>query len=153
MSQNFAAHLRTLDLPLKEFDAEQKTTYYFDIEYKGVTLCYIHLGKSFTIYSSQVPCSWIYWQDKENDTPYAQPIVDEEIRKRVWKKVRTCNSCGCGSEPGLKKRILGKDFDKVCVSALGFRRVTTTTDWECIKQMITAMKHDIDSKFCEEAKQ
>ncbi|MCL2285957.1 MAG: hypothetical protein FWC32_06275 [Firmicutes bacterium] len=139
---DFATHLRTLNLPLREFDTEEKT-YFFDIDYKGVTLCFIHVGpKSVRIYSSQVPCSWIYWN--ENGTEYPEPIVDGTIKKIAWKKVRKCNSCGCPSAPGKRKRILGKEFDNVCVSALGFS-TPKTADLECVKQMITAMKHDVDA--------
>ena len=141
----FVAHLRTLDLPLKEFDKEERT-YYFDIEYKGIMLCFIHVSqKSITVYSSQVPCSWIYWSDGENDIEYTEPVVDDIIKKAAWKKVRKCGSCGCKSAPGTRKKILGKEFDNVCVSALGFRRPTADADWECIKQMVTAMKNDIDN--------
>ena len=138
---DFAAHLRALDLPLKEFDKEEKR-YFFDIEYKGTMLCYIHIGKAITVYSSQVPCSWIYWG--EGDVEYAEPDVDEIIKKAAWKKVRKCKDCGCGAAPGKRKKILGKEFDNVCVSALGFRRPTAPADWECIKQMISSMKDDID---------
>lgn len=141
---DFAAHLRNLNLPLKEFEKEEKT-YFFDIDYKGVWLCYIHISKkSMRIFSSQVPCSWIYWSDGEDDVKYAEPTVDESIKKAAWKKVRKCTSCGCKDAPGRRKRILGKDFDNVCVSALGFRMPTNAVDWECVKQMITAMKNDID---------
>ena len=141
---DFAAHLRELELPLKEFEKEEKT-YHFDIEYKGIILCYIHIGKAITVYSSQVPCSWIYWFNDESDIEYTEPVIDEVIKKAAWKKVRKCKSCGCESAPGIRKKILGKDFDNVCVSALGFRRPTADTDWECIKQMVTAMKVDIDN--------
>ena len=141
---DFAAHLRNLNLPLKEFDTEEKT-YFFDIEYKGVMLCYIHISKkSMRIFSSQVPCSWIYWPDGGSELEYEEPVVDEVIKKAVWKKVRKCNNCGCKNAPGRRKRILGKDFDNICISALGFRMPTAAADWECIKQMVTAMKNDID---------
>jgi len=142
---DFAAHLRALNLPLKEFESEEKT-YFFDIDYKGVLLCYIHISKkSMRIFSSQVPCSWIY--RGESDIGYDEPDVDENIKKAAWKKVRKCTNCGCGNAPGRRKRILGKEFDNICVSALGFRMPTTAVDWECIKQMVTAMKNDIDRNF------
>ena len=141
---DFAAHLRTLNLPIKEFDKEEKT-YFFDIEYKGLVLCYAHISKkSMRIFSSQVPCSWFYWSDGEGSFEYAEPVVDDDIKKAAWKKVRKCNSCGCKNAPGRRKRVLGKNFDNVCVSALGFRMPTASVDWECIKQMVTAMKNDID---------
>ena len=148
---DLAAHIRALDLPLQEYGKEQKT-YWFNIEYKGVGLCYIRITqKAITVFSSQVPCSWIYWSDDENDAPHAEPIVDENIKKYVWKRVRKCSNCGCDSAPGRRKNILGKEYDNVCVSALGFHGVESaakslsSTELESIKQMITTMKNDIDN--------
>ena len=144
---DFAAHIRALDLPLQEYDKEEKS-YWFNIEYKGVVLCYIRITqKAITIFSSQVPCSWIYWPDEEREFEYTEPVVDDSIKKAAWKRVRKCSNCGCESAPGRLKRILGKEFENVCVSALGFHAIAsakTAPDWECIKQMITAMKNDVD---------
>ena len=147
---DFAAHLRSLDLPLKEYDKEEKT-YFFDIDYKGVILCFIHISaKKMMVFSSQVPCSWIYWPEGDDSTKYADPVVDESIKKAAWKRVRKCSNCGCKSAPGKRKCILGKEFDNVCVSALGFHAINsakTSPDWECLKQMVTAMKNDIDTNI------
>ena len=38
-----------------------------------------------------------------------------------------------------------KEFDSVCVYTFGFYKLTADSDWECIKQMVTAKKNDIDN--------
>ena len=141
---DFSAHLRSLDLSLPEFEQEQRT-YWFNIEYQGVMLCLINIShKSIRIDSSQIPCSWIYWSDEEHGVEYDEPDVDDKIKKTAWKRVRICKNCGeCGQAPGKRKKILGRDFDNVCISALGFS-LPNTESWECAKQMVTAMKNDID---------
>ncbi|MCL2446841.1 MAG: hypothetical protein FWD06_08775 [Oscillospiraceae bacterium] len=142
---DFSAHLRSLDLSLPEFKQEQRK-YQFDIEYRGIMLCFILISHaSIRIDSSQVPCSWIYWSDGEHEVKYEEPDVDDKIKKIAWKRVRTCKSCGaCGQAPGKRKRVLGRDFDHVCISALGFS-LPSTESWECLKQFVTAMKNDIDN--------
>ena len=145
---DLAAHIRKLDLPLKEYDTEEKN-YQYDIEYKGEKLCFISIyttgKKDFRVYSSQTPCSWIYWSDSKDNTEHKEPVVNENIKHTAWKKVRKCiKNCAGKCGPGKRKNILGKEFENVCNSALWFRP-PTNTDWECIKQMITAMKNDIDN--------
>ena len=146
---DLAAHIRKLGLPLKEYDIEAKN-YQYSIEYKGERLCFISIystgKKDFRVYSTnQTPCSWIYWSDGKDNVEYNELVVDEDIKQAVWNKVRKCvKSCAGKCGPGKIKTILGKEFENVCGSALWFRP-PINIDWECIKQMLTAMKNDIDS--------
>jgi len=146
---DFVAHVRELDLPFKEYETEQKT-YDFSIEYKNEKLCFISIyttgKKDFRVYSSQVPCSWIYWSDGKENIEYIEPVVDENIKQIAWKRIRKCvKSCAGKCGPGKRKNILGKEIGNVCNSALWFRP-PVNTDWKCMKQMVTAMKNDIDKR-------
>ena len=146
---DLATHIRKLNLPLKEYDTEEKN-YQYSIEYKGEKLCFISIyttgKKDFRVYSYEpTSCSWIYCSDVKDSIERIEPAVEEDIKQAVWKKVRKCiKSCAGKCGPGKRKNILGKEFENVCGSALWFCP-PINKDWECIKQMITAMKNDIDN--------
>ena len=146
---DFVAHLRNLDFSLNEYDKEVKT-YGFDVKYKGITLCHIHITQMniriFNHQDSKAPFSWICQYNGENDIERIEPVVDENIKETVWKNVRKCRkSCEGSCSPGTSVKVLGKKFDNVCACIIGFYKFTTDSDWECIKQIVTAKKNDFDN--------
>jgi len=46
--------------------------------------------------------------------------ADDALRATAWGHVRTCEQCGCGSQPGSSKILFGKKFDHICFSHLEF---------------------------------
>ena len=52
--------------------------------------------------------------------------IDESLKKFAWAHVNVCTSCGgssgcgCGSQPGQTKMILGKEFYNLCTSEVAF---------------------------------
>ena len=62
------------------------------------------------------------------DTPLTKHFddfqLDEQLKEFAWTHVNVCTSCGgssgCGSQPGLTKTILGKEFNNLCTSEVAF---------------------------------
>ena len=50
--------------------------------------------------------------------------LDEQLKEFAWTHINVCTSCGgssgCGSQPGLTKTILGKEFNNLCTSEVAF---------------------------------
>ena len=46
--------------------------------------------------------------------------VDEHLKKFAWEHINICGECGCGSQPGRKKMIFGKEFNNICTSEVAF---------------------------------
>jgi len=73
--------------------------------------------------------------------------VEEDLKEFAWKHVNICTSCGgscgCGSQPGVRKTIFGKEFENVCTSEVAF----WNPDAEALKKvmrLIEIWKNHID---------
>ena len=142
---DFAAHIRALGLTFKVTNVRKKA-HEFSLVNKGIEFFRVYINNSFSVSPFPgVSCSWFYSSDNECGVNFPEPVVDEQIKKVVWKKVKKCINCGCMFAPGRRETILGKKFDNVCVSPIQFCNITNPVHLECIKQMVTAMKNDIDS--------
>ena len=49
---------------------------------------------------------------------------DEELKETAWKQMHICDHfisggkrCGCGKQPGVRKKVFGKDIENCCRSA------------------------------------
>ena len=70
-------------------------------------------------------------------------FVDERIKEIAWANLRTCVvDCGGACKPGRRKRVLGKEFNNLCFSALMFDSPNSET-LECVKRMVDARVNDI----------
>ena len=138
-----------MQIPLGELE-----TFIWEIKFKGELVCYFELSaECWGVMSDQVPGTWINWSDGENNSLYEDVTVDEHINEIAWANIRICENtksgaepCGGECSPGRRKMILGKEFENVCVSALGLygTDVEKYPDMlECMKKMIEARKNDI----------
>ena len=138
-----------MEIPHGELD-----TFIWEITFKGELVCYFELSmECWGVLSAQVPGSWINWPEGENNGVYDDVNVDEYIKEIAWANVRICENakpdaepCGGECSPGRYKRILGKEFENVCVSALGL--FGTDADkypdiLQCMKKMIEARKNEV----------
>ena len=137
---DFIAHLREseIEVPLGEGIGEAI--------YKGEVVCYVGIESPGTgdtaliIFNDQVPGTWVTWGEHST-----QPEnVPEHIKKIVWENVKTCDieNCGGDCKPGMRKKVLGKEFDSLCVSSLMFDNPSGDA-LECVKLMVDARKRDI----------
>ena len=141
---DFVAYIRALGLKINVIDVNKKA-HHFTIENNGVAFFRVYINNSFSVSPFPgVSCSWFYSSANESDVKFPVPVVDDQIKKLVWKKVKRCLNCGCKFAPGRKETILGKEFDNVCVSPpIQFCNISNPVHLVCIKQMVTAMKNDI----------
>jgi len=76
--------------------------------------------------------------------------VDESLKEFAWAHVNICTSCGgssgCGSQPGRRKVIFGKEFENVCTSDVAFWSPDADALGK-IKRMIDIWKESVDSKL------
>ena len=144
---DFIAFMRANEMPPPD---EPEYENCWDIMLKNEVVCFVHLvsanennTKALTIFSDQVPGTWITWSDNENNGEYIDVPVDEHIKKIAWENVKNCSEdCGGDCKPGRRKRVLGKEFDHLCASALLFENPDSEA-LECVKEMVLARKHDI----------
>jgi len=47
--------------------------------------------------------------------------VDEDLKEFAWTHISTCGACGCGTQPGRRITLFGKEFNNVCTGLLSFR--------------------------------
>ena len=40
--------------------------------------------------------------------------IDEELREFTWAHMKHCQNCGCGTEPGKRVMLLGREFTNLC---------------------------------------
>lgn len=69
--------------------------------------------------------------------------LDKNLKEVAWKNVNACGNCGgCSNVGGIRKTVLGKEFDRLCNSTMAF----TNPDSEvlkCAKKMVEIRKNDI----------
>lgn len=140
---DFVAYLRMNGIPLEE--AEN----YWEVKYNNETVCFVWVDGSdevpgpWTIWSAQVPGAWATWSDGEHKGEYVPFPIDEHIREIAWANVNVCGNCGgCNNPSGMRKTVLGREFDNLCNSTMAF----TNPDIEalnCAKKMIDIRKSEI----------
>ncbi len=136
---DFVAYLRDSEIPIEESES------YWEIRYMDECVCFIWINGSddlpgpWTIWSAQIPGTWAAWGDYE----YIDFPLDERIKETAWKNVNVCGNCGdCSNVGGIRKTVLGKEFDNLCNSTMAF----TNPDAEalkCAKKMVEIRKNDI----------
>ena len=118
-------------------------------------LCFIHFvvpeylpkveenKRSLLIYSDLEQGTWVNWNDGGKNDNNVDFLVDERIKEIAWANLRTCvTDCGRACKPGRCKKVLGKEFNNLCVSALMFDSPDIET-LECVKKMVDARINDI----------
>lgn len=139
---DFVAYLRAHEIPI------EKAETYWDIQYKGHTVCFLWVDGScslpgpWTIWSAQEPGTWATWPEKEHSGTHGEVPVDNHTQEVAWANVNFCTDCGGGCAPGKRKVILGRAFDTVCSSTMAF----TNPDADalaCAKKMVDIRKDDI----------
>jgi len=107
-------------------------------EYKGEWVCII------CIVPIDGTPEWVIFDNpltsKFDDFP-----VDSDLKEFAWTHVNICGKCGCGSQPGVRKTILGKEFDNVCTSEVAFWSPDADV-LDKVRQMINIWKESVDSK-------
>ena len=139
---HFIDFLRDNEVPIEESEN------YWEVKYNGQILCYIFINGlddlpgPWTIWSDQVPGTWAAWPCETHSGEYVDFPIDEHIRETAWKNVNYCGSCGGKCSPGRNKIILGKEFEKVCNSAMSFTNPNMEA-LECAKKMVEIRMKDI----------
>ena len=83
-------------------------------EYKGKPLFHIKMSGF-----NNEPGSWIIWSADDYNGDCADS-TDEKIKEFAWANISPCGNCGGCKNPGRSVVVFGKQFDKVCHSALIF---------------------------------
>ena len=141
-ASDFINFLRANEIPIEESEN------YWEVKYNGQTLCYIFINGlddlpgPWTIWSDQVPGTWATWPCDNHSGEYIDFPIDEHIREIAWNNVNFCGDCGGNCSPGRRKVILGREFDKVCNSAMAFTNPNMET-LVCAKKMVEIRKNDI----------
>jgi len=142
---DFITYLRTNDVTLDDSD-----NYFWNGVYKGEGLCVINIAiyddhSSFDIFIKDLPNTWKNWPDGKKSDKCVDLPVDERTKEIVWANVRPHDpTCHGKCSPGSSKKILGKEYDNLCSSALGLYDPDTETV-DCMKRIISARKNDIDN--------
>jgi len=70
----------------------------------------------------------------------------ENIKEIIWKNTSYCKGClkTCigNQPPGLCKKIVGKDFNKICLGGVAFKNPDNEA-MDCVKKLLEIRKHDI----------
>ena len=144
------SYLRANDLSIEDPGDHQ-----WDVRYQDEIVCFIHFvvpeylpkvtesERCLLIYSALEQGTWINWTDGEKNGDFVDSFVDERIKEIAWANLRICDEdCAAKCKSGRCKRVLGKEFNNVCISALMFVSPDGET-LECVKRMIDARLSDI----------
>lgn len=137
---DFVTYLRSIDIPI-----EDESENYWEIKYKNECVCFMWISGSddlpgpWTIWSAQVPGTWATW----GNCKYVDFPIDEHIKEIAWRNVNVCGKCGgCDNIGGLRKTVLGKEFDDLCNSTMAFTNPDIEA-LECAKKMVDIRINDI----------
>jgi len=108
-----------------------------EVTRKGKTVCYMHIDGSV-----QVPGPWTVWTEGDYETEDERVPLDERMKAIAHAHVNICGhftsggkNCGCGSQPGSRKTVFGKEFDNVCNAAMMFTDPDAET-LQCVKKLL-----------------
>ena len=107
-AQDFTSYLRVDNMTFDD------SGYCWSPEYYGKPLFHI----KFDGFGNE-PDKWIIWSAEDYNGDSADS-ADERVKQFAWANVCFCGSCGGDCAPGRTVLIFGKQFDKVCHSALIF---------------------------------
>lgn len=125
----FAEFLEANDMTAREA--------YGEITYKGKSVCYMYLDKT-----QQMPGPWTIWTEGDYSRERVDVPIDSRTKEIAWANVNICANCGCGSQPGKRKTIFGREFDNVCNAGMAFY-VPDAETIECVKKLLEMRKCDI----------
>jgi len=104
------------------------------------------------IYPDDNGIGWTIFDNPLCGRKHADFPVDEDLKEFARAHVNICGHfasegkvCGCGSQPGSRKTIFGKEYDNVCTSEVAFRNPNGEV-LEKIKQLIEAWRLCVDSE-------
>jgi len=132
-------------LRANEMQFERGTGYWEDklywmIKYKDEYVCFILLNGLEDKTEAE---GWTVWSDDSGSHGFADFPLDERMREIAWKHVDVCAHCGsCKNPGGTRKRIFGKAFDNVCITAMKFENPDAEAV-ECVKKIAEIRKNDI----------
>ena len=135
-------------------EANEMTVAGAEVTHKGKTVCYMHIDGS-----EQVPGPWTIWTEGDYSSEDESIPLDECTKAIAHAHANICGhftsggkACGCGSQPGTRKTIFGKEFDNVCNADMMFTDPDAET-LECIKKLLLMRKCGIDSEKSNEQKE
>ncbi len=129
---DFVAYLRANEIPLDE--AEN----YWEVKYKDECVCFIWINGS-----DEMPGPWTIWSAQVHGTWNTDINLDKQTKEIAWANVNVCGNCGdCSNVGGMRKMILGKEFDNLCNSAMAFTNPDVDA-LECAKKMVETRIIDI----------
>jgi len=113
--------------------------------YKGEKVCYTYFGSSSN--NPGYPEPWTVWLPDEFGEEIESIAINDRMKEVVW-----LNAHGCDKNcPHIKKgcsgsrKILGRKFDRLCQTPIGFTNPNAEAV-ECAKKLMEMRKHAIDSK-------
>ena len=127
---------------MKESGMTTHAEHHNAFEYKNEWVCIVCI-----IPVDGVP-GWVIFDNpltsKFDDFP-----ADADLKELAWAHVNICTTCGggsgCGSQPGRRKVIFGKEFDNVCTSEVAFWNPDSAALGK-ITRMIDIWKAGVDNK-------
>ena len=98
----------------------------------GEYVCQIH------IYPVDDVPGWTIFMGGYDDvlcsSEYQDYPIDEELRAFAWAHMNACKNCGCGTEPGKRVMLFGKECKNLC-SAIWWIRNPEGEDLELTKRL------------------
>jgi len=110
--------------------------------YKGVKVCDTYFGSSSN--NPGYPEPWNVWMTDDYGKEIESVPFDDRMREVAWANVLACDNCGADwCAPDKRRIILGRGFDKLCVSVMSFTAPDAEAV-ECMKKLMEMKKHAID---------
>ena len=110
---DYVAYLKKTGMSVETSDSNV-----FDIEIGSLSVYPVDGKPGWTLYLGNYDSAFL--NGKCQNVP-----TDEKLKNFAWEHVKTCHNfktngggCGCGSQPGKKIMLFGKDFDNVCTFVL-----------------------------------
>ena len=137
---DFIAHLRTHEMLFERGGGYWADKFYWMVKHKDEYVCFILIGDPGGKTGSR---AWTVWSDDSGSDWFNRFPLDEITKKIAWENIDFCANCnGCKNPGGTRKTILGKSFDKVCITAMKFVSPDSEA-LECMKKLTEIRKFDI----------
>ena len=133
-AHKFISYLATSNMNFEKVGGYWEDKYYWSVNYKEKSVCYILLDKN----------CWTVWSDDSGENSFENFLTDEYTKEIAWCNLIICEKterCFEGCARG-RKIFFGREFDNVCGTAMKFVNPNAETV-DCIIKIMEIRKGDI----------
>ena len=104
---------------MKANEMARDTSDYTDFSFAGDYVCQVH------IYPVDNILSWTIFMGGYDSvlcrSEYQDYPIDQDLKAFAWANMKHCGNCPCGTQPGKRVMLFGKEINNLCSAIMMFR--------------------------------